>query len=136
MASSIDVACISAANNTLDDVVPDPYGVTERTVSFEAATSVAPEHAELCVAKLGDWFVVLDPGARLIDSRDYAREVSANGDAYLFRISDQPIAEHFRTGKPQPIPGGGTASWGMMRELTGITAEALQGATFTVLEMD
>lgn len=136
MAWSIDVACISAANHTLDDVAPDPYGVTERTVSFESATSVAPEHAELCVAKVGNWFVVLDPGCRLIDSRDYARDVSANGDAYLFRISDQPIAEHFHAGKPQPIPGGGTASWEMMRELTQISLDDLKRATFTVLEMD
>jgi hypothetical protein len=136
MAWSIDVACISAANTALADVVPRPYRVAARTLTFEQATSVAPAQAELCAAKLGNWFVVLDPGCRLIDSRDYARDVSASGDAYLFRISDQPIAEHFHAGKPQPIPGGGTASWDMMRELTGVSLDDVRGATFTVFEMD
>ncbi len=136
MAWSIDVACISAANTKLDDVAPDPYRLTQRTIGFDDATAVGRVQAELCAAKLGSWYVVLDPGCRLIDSRDYAREVSATGDAYLFRISDQPIAEHFHAGKPQPIPGGGTASWDMMRELTGVSLDDVRGATFTVFEMD
>lgn len=136
MAWSIDVACISAANTKLDDLVPEPYRVTERTIGFDDATSVGRAQAELCAAKIGNWFVVLDPGCRLIDSRDYARDVSANGDAYLFRISDQPIAEHFHAGKPQPIPGGGTASWEMMWELTSVSLTDVQSATFTVFEMD
>ena len=134
--ASIDVACISAASTQLDDVLPDPYGITERTISFADATAVGRVQAELCVARIRDWYVVVDPASRLIDSRDYAREVSANGEAFLFRISDQPIAEHFSHGKPRPIPGGGTASWDMMRELTGVSLADLQGATFTVLEMD
>src|SRR3954465_10565357 len=101
MAWNIEIACIAVTKGSkLEDAVPDVFGVTERKLGWEDATS-ARDAPELCAAKLGTWYVVVDVGCRLTESPDYAIDASAHGDAYLYRIADPAAEHHWRNGKPQ-----------------------------------
>lgn len=139
MGWNLDVACIAARPGTeLDDSVPDVFGVTERRLGFEDATSSA-RFPELCAARIKDWYVVLDPGCRLCESADYPIEASAHGDAFLIHVGDAPHEKHYRNGKPQKlhaIEGDETAAWAAMTKHTGLTYDDLFAATYTVFEVD
>ena len=151
MGWNIEVACIAVrAGSAIDDSVPDVFGVTKRKIGFEDATS-ATRFPELCAAKIKDWYVVLDPGCRLTESKDYAIEVSAKTEVFVFRVSDEPIEMHYKNGKPQHVhkgkasvlrqvtrkdKDGELAAWDLMKKRTGLSLDDLFPAKYTVFEVD
>jgi len=77
---------------TLSFYVPDLFGPTGRTVSFDDATSVAIV-PQLCVGRTGDRVIVIDVGCRIVKAGTYFLESmdAPVESAYLYRITNYPV---------------------------------------------
>ncbi|TDD86689.1 hypothetical protein E1293_09260 [Actinomadura darangshiensis] len=145
MAWNIEVAAVRTAD--LIDAVPDVFGPAGTTMGFEDATS-GRRYGDLCVAKVGDWVIVIDVACRLSGNHDYLAAASASTDLHLVRIADQPIALHYRGGQlmtemrggemlPDEDHDGESVAMDHLQENTGLSLdEDLWGAKFTLFVLD
>jgi len=146
-----NIEVVAVRTGEPDDAVPDVFGPTDVRMHFEDATSVA-RGPDLCAATVRDWVVVIDVGCRLSGHVGYLAEASASTDLHLVRVAGEPVALHYRDGRPVAETRGREAcleiaprddrdgelcAMDILARRTGVTwSPDLWDASFTVYRLD
>ena len=149
MAWNIEV--VAVRTDEPDDAVPDVFGPTDVRMHFEDATS-AVRNRDLSVARVRDWVVVIDVRCQLSGHPGYLAEASASTDLHAVRVAGEPLALHYRNGRPVAEAHGRDAclaiaprddrdgercAMDILAGRTGVTwSPDLWDATFTLYRLD
>jgi|GEM_PF-4298869 len=100
MGWNLEVACIRhTKGSALSQIVPDVFTSTGDMVGFEDATS-ASRGSDLSAAIVGKWAVLIDVACRLSGAIPWLEQASDAGDLFLVCVAVDPVALHYREGKP------------------------------------
>jgi hypothetical protein len=103
---NLEVVAVKA--DEVDAAVPDVFMTTGTTMWFEEATSAA-RAPHLCAAKVGSWVIVVDVACRMSGFEEYLRDVSTGKELHLVRVTNDPIALHYRDGRQVALARGQAA---------------------------
>jgi hypothetical protein len=98
MAWNLELLCIEQPEMIpMEFLVPESFEPTGQVMSFDQMLKVL-KTGDLYVAQTGRWSLIFDGQFGLSSDGDYLESVSADGDAYMTRLTQSPLLYHYHQG--------------------------------------